>query len=157
MLNKILVAIASPESNQYVFDEALMLAKATGAHLGLLEVTDLDESTTDFPDYLNHLEPYLRESDIDDCCYVGHFESSEPNLFSSLVAQATAAGVSTDCIHCFGDPERIIDNFALAWKPDLIVLGRRNRSGAAEFFLGSVSNYTFHHARCSVHIVPEPM
>ncbi|MCZ8054719.1 MAG: universal stress protein, partial [Microcystis sp. LE19-12.2C] len=36
---------------------------------------------------------------------------------------------------------------------DLIVIGRRGRSGLGELFLGSVSNYVLHHAPCSVLIV----
>jgi nucleotide-binding universal stress UspA family protein len=105
MLNKILVAIATPDSNSYIFDRALVLAKATEA---------------------------------------------------VYVSKAKAAGISIDCIHCFGDPEAAINDFALVWKPSLIVLGRRRRSGIAEFFLGSVSNYTLHHAQCSIYVVQEP-
>lgn len=157
MLHKILVAITSSESNHYVFDQALMLAKAMGAHLGLLHVTDPDETSEPLPAYLKSLKPYMSEEDESDpYCYVGHFETFEPDLFEALVDRATAEGVSTDCIHCFGDPERAINDFAAVWNPDLIVLGRRGRSGIAEFFLGSVSNYTLHHAPCSVYVVHTP-
>ena len=40
MLQKILVATTSSESSHHVFEQALMLGKITGAHLGLLHVTD---------------------------------------------------------------------------------------------------------------------
>jgi nucleotide-binding universal stress UspA family protein len=153
MLRKILVTITSSESDQYVFDHALMLAKATGAHLGLLHVTDPDETTEAPPSYIDNLEPYLSGDESDTSCYVGHFEAIEPDLFGKLVAKATSEGVSTDCFHCFGDPERAISDFVSAWNADLVVLGRRNRSGLAEFFLGSVSNYVLHHAPCSVYVV----
>ncbi len=33
---------------------------------------------------------------------------------------------------------------------DLIVVGRRGRSGLSELILGSASNYVLHHAPCSV-------
>jgi nucleotide-binding universal stress UspA family protein len=158
MLHKILVTISDPESSCYVFDHALMLAKATGAHLGLIHVTDPDETTEDLPSYLKNLEPYLRgEDESEPYCYIGPFETVAPNLFGALVAKATTEGVSTDCIHCFGDPELAINDLASAWNCDLIVLGRRGRSGIVEFFLGSVSNYTLHHAPCSVYVVHEPM
>ncbi|MDB9482953.1 universal stress protein, partial [Dolichospermum circinale CS-537/05] len=39
----------------------------------------------------------------------------------------------------------------------LIMMGRRGRSGLAEFFLGSQSNYVLHHAPCSVQIVHLPV
>jgi nucleotide-binding universal stress UspA family protein len=156
MLHKILVATTSSEANHHVFDHALMLAKATNAHLGLLHVTDPDETTETPPSYLESLKPYLSDEEADLRCYVGHFETLEPDRFAALVGKATAEGVSTDCIHCFGDPERTISDFAEAWKADLIVVGRRGRSGMTEFFLGSVSNYTLHHAPCSVYVVHTP-
>jgi nucleotide-binding universal stress UspA family protein len=156
MLKKILVGITSSDPNHYVFDQALMLAKVTGAHLGLLYVTDPDESDESSErEILKGLEPYLSGDESDPVCYAGHFETIELTLFGKLVARATGEGVSTDCIHCFGDPERAINDLASVWTADLIVLGRRGRSGMAEFFLGSVSNYTFHHAPCSVYVVHE--
>ncbi len=156
MLHKILVATTDSKSSHYVFEQALMLAQATGAHLGILHVTDPDETNEDPPSYLESLKPYLSGDDSDRRCYVGHFETFEPDLFGTLVDKAAAEGVSTDCIHCFGDPERAISDFAEVWNADLIVTGRRGRSGAAEFFLGSVSNYTLHHAPCSVYVVHNP-
>ncbi|MGL4622525.1 MAG: universal stress protein, partial [Chroococcidiopsis sp.] len=52
---------------------------------------------------------------------------------------------------------RLICDFALAWKADLIVTGRRGRRGLSEFFMGSVSNYVLHHASCSVLTVQSPV
>ena len=156
MLHKILVATTSAEASHYVFAQALMLAKATSAHLGLLHVTDPDETTEAPPSYLDILKPYWRGEESDPCCYVGHFETLEPDRFAAMVGRAAAEGVSTDCIHCFGDPEKTISDFAEVWNADLIVVGRRGRSGITEFFLDSVSNYTLHHARCSVYVVHTP-
>ena len=87
---------------------------------------------------------------------MGQFETFDPALFGAMVAQAKADGVDTDCTHCFGDPEPMISDLAEAWHADLIVMGRRGRAGLTEFFLGSVSSYTVHHAPCSVHIVHQP-
>jgi nucleotide-binding universal stress UspA family protein len=158
MIDKILVAIATPESNSYIFDQALMLAKATGAHLGLIHVADPDETAEEMPTYLAGLKPYMSgEDESEPFCYLGDFETVEPDLFGAYVSKAKTAGVSIDCIYCFGDPEAAINDFALAWEPSLLVLGRRRRSGIAEFFLGSVSNYTLHHAQCSIYVVQEPI
>lgn len=153
MLHKILVAIPRSESDTDIFTNALMLAKLTGAHLGLLHITDPDETTEARPSYLENLEPYLGGGESDISCYMGHFEFLESDLFGKLVAKATAEGVDTECIHCFGDPAIAIRDFILAWNADLIVLGRRSHSGLAEFFFGSVSNYILHHAPCSVYVV----
>jgi nucleotide-binding universal stress UspA family protein len=86
---------------------------------------------------------------------VGQFEALEPDRFGALVKKAVSEGVTTDCIHCFGNPEIAINEFAAAWNADLIVLGRRGRSAAAELFFGSVSNFTLHNAPCSVYVVHE--
>jgi nucleotide-binding universal stress UspA family protein len=157
MFDKILVAIANPGSNAYIFEQALGLAKATGAELGIMHVTDPDETTDEMPAYLSALEPYLSgEDESEPYCYIGNFESFEPHLFGAFISKVIAEGVKVNCIRCFGDPEQAINDFTVAWQPNLIVLGRRQRSGIAEFFLGSVSNYTLHHAQCSVYVVHEP-
>ncbi|WP_017301648.1 universal stress protein [Nodosilinea nodulosa] len=155
MLNKIVVATINLDASSTIFDHALMLAKATGAHLGILYVTDSDEVNEDLPAYLESLEPFLSGDGIDPFCYVGQFEALEPDRFGALVKKAVSEGVTTDCIHCFGNPEMAINEFAAAWNADLIVLGRRGRSAAAELFFGSVSNFTLHNAPCSVYIVHE--
>jgi nucleotide-binding universal stress UspA family protein len=156
MLHKIVVATTSLEPSHLIFDHALMLAKATDAHLGILYVTDPDETDeTSYMDSLNSLKPYMSGDESDPICYAGHLESLEPDVFGKLVVKATAEGVSTNCVHCFGDPERAISDFASAWNADLIVIGRRGVSSVAEFFLGSISNYTLHHAPCSVYVVQE--
>jgi len=52
-----------------------------------------------------------------------------------------------------GDPSHAICDIAASWPADLIVLGRKGRSGIEEAFLGSVSNYVLHHAPCTVMVV----
>ena len=54
-----------------------------------------------------------------------------------------------------GDPGHCICESAENWGADLIVLGRRGRTGFTEAFLGSVSNYVVHHASCSVLVIQE--
>jgi len=39
----------------------------------------------------------------------------------------------------------------------VIMIGRHGRTGLAEFFLGSVSNYVMHHAPCSVLTIQGPI
>ena len=51
----------------------------------------------------------------------------------------------------------MICELAKFWNADLIIMGRRGRSGLAEVFLGSESNYVLHHAPCSVQIVHLPV
>lgn len=59
-------------------------------------------------------------------------------------------GINAEFKILFGDPSRVICEIAQAWNADLIIIGRRGRTGLSELFLGSVSNYVLHHAPCSV-------
>jgi nucleotide-binding universal stress UspA family protein len=72
---------------------------------------------------------------------------------SEYCQQATDQGVSTEWDWKVGDAGRWISESAHSWGADLIVIGRRGRRGLAEMFLGSVSNYVIHHARCSILVV----
>ncbi|HEY9647022.1 MAG TPA: universal stress protein [Chroococcidiopsis sp.] len=157
MLRKLLVALDSSNLSQHVFDEALFLAKSVGAELGILHVTDPDETgDRSLPLYLTDLDPYFSSDEPEFSCYVGHFETDDEQLFGAYVAAAKAAGIDTDCLHCLGDPEMLICEAASAWGADLVVIGRRGRSGLSEMLLGSASNYAVHNAPCSVYVVHRP-
>lgn len=51
------------------------------------------------------------------------------------------------------DAGHSICEFSQNWGADLIVLGRRGRTGLAEAMLGSVSNYVLHHTKGCVLVV----
>ncbi len=68
-------------------------------------------------------------------------------------AQAQAAGVKTTLSCDMGDPGALICNQAKTWGADLVLLGRRGRSGFSELLMGSVSNFVLHHAPCSVLVI----
>ncbi|MEO1430250.1 MAG: universal stress protein [Cyanobacteria bacterium J06633_8] len=70
-----------------------------------------------------------------------------------MCEQATKLGVKTEFSQNVGEPSRMICDIARNWEADVIVIGRRGRRGISEFVMGSVSNYVFHHAHCSVFIV----
>ncbi|HEY9644334.1 MAG TPA: universal stress protein, partial [Coleofasciculaceae cyanobacterium] len=78
--------------------------------------------------------------------------------FLKLHAQmASKENVKAEFTQIPGHPGRMICELAQNWQADLIIVGRRGRSGLSEFFLGSVSNYVLHHAPCEVltiHIPP---
>lgn len=78
-------------------------------------------------------------------------------LLRSRTRKAMAAGVSTEFTQLAGSPGKTICDLASDWGADLIVMGRRGRSGLSELILGSVSNYVLHHARCSVLTVQHPV
>lgn len=165
MFNKILVAIDRSTANKKVFDEALSLAKATGANLILLHVLSGEEEgspimshySTVYPtigDHYMHLSP--RISHMANELYKEQwqdFKTEGLNILDSFAREATAAGVENELSQITGHPSSIICKFAQLCHADAIVIGRRGYSGLKEIFLGSVSNYVVHHAPCSVLLV----
>jgi nucleotide-binding universal stress UspA family protein len=155
MFNKILVAMDCSAIGQQVFEEALSLAKATGASLLLLHVlSPEEEGSPDTAMPSSSITSYSQELYEELVTNYRErwkaFEEQGLELLRSHASQATAAGVNVDFIQLQGSPSREICNLADTWQADLILMGRRGRSGLSELFLGSVSNYVFHHAPCSV-------
>ncbi len=152
MFSKILVAIDSSTIGKTVFAKALDLAKTTGANMMILHVLSHEEGMPNLPpsfgtEYYTGLNSKALE--IYQQQYK-EFENRGLKLLQSLAAQATAAGVSTEFSQNHGSPGQTICDLAINWQADLIVMGRRGRSGINELILGSVSNYVLHHASCSV-------
>ncbi|SRR5579883_1748543 len=160
MFHKILVAVDRSEVGLHVFDEALALAKATGASLILLNVLSPEDEESPSTPMLNGHGFYpggLSRSVVE--IYQELWENYvERGLMTlrSLAKKATAAGVQTTYQQSLGSPGRSICEWARQLDVDLIVLGRRGRSGLNELILGSVSNYVMHHAHCAVLTVQHP-
>ncbi|MBN3873466.1 universal stress protein [Nostoc sp. JL33] len=156
MFKKILVALDHSEIGQQIFQEALGLAKLTQASLMLLHVLSPEEEGSPYGLMLSNLDYYPGLSSQSFELYQNQwdtFKNQGIQMLQSFCAQATAAGVTTEFTQNIGNPGRIICDFAHSYGADLIVMGRRGRSGVMELFLGSVSNYVLHHAPCSVHVV----
>lgn len=155
MFQKILVAIDTSKISQQVFDQAVSLAKANNANLMLAHVLTEEELGSPMP-ILPSLEyyPSVQERNIE--LYQQQREALTRQgleLLRSRYTQAVAAGVTTEHTLNNGIPGQTICKLARTWQADLIVMGRRGRSGLSELILGSVSNYVLHHAPCSVLIV----
>ena len=149
MPSKILAALDNSVMSKSVFEEALLLAKATEAHLRLLHVVPPDEETAqDQPVYLANLKP---------CLSTGEDHSAfRAYPFTAYTHQSLTAGIRTEFFQYLGNPGQIICNFALIWESDLIVIGRQDALALHELALGSVSHHVVHHAPCSIHIVHYP-
>ena len=154
MFAKILVAIDSSPMGKTIFDKALDLAKSTGASMMLLHVLSYEDGmpmpTSFGREYYTGLSSKALE------IYQQQYKESENqglNLLQILASQAISAGVSTEFSQNHGSPGQTVCDLAFNWQADLIVMGRRGRSGINELILGSVSNYVLHHASCSVLVV----
>jgi nucleotide-binding universal stress UspA family protein len=156
MFDKILVAVDKSDSSQYIFDQALFLAQASEAEMMLLHILSPLEDPYINPIFLqpetiyptlhtDTMNQYMRAWD--------QLRQERLNWVRSLTQQAVKAGVKAEFTQTVGDAGRTICELGLNWSADLIILGRRGRSGISEVVLGSVSNYVLHHAHCSVLIV----
>ena len=155
MFCKILAAIDRSQNGKAVFDEAISLARATGANLMLLHVLSSEEEGSpqmpmlatreDYPMNGKLLENYWQQWQT--------YEEEGLKLLRSYTDEAADAGVSNEFTQNTGSPGREICEVARTWDADLIVMGCRGRSSLNELLLGSVSNYVFHHAPCSIHVL----
>jgi nucleotide-binding universal stress UspA family protein len=143
VIHKILVPVnCSDDISRHVFQEALDLAKATGASLKLLHVLAVDEK--DSPSIFALINTPENKKRWEE------FERPGQELLQTLVAEAIAAGVPSEYSQDLGRPGYVICDTAKSWGADLIVMGRRGLAGLGELLLGSVSNYVAHYAPCSV-------
>jgi nucleotide-binding universal stress UspA family protein len=155
MFKKILVALDHSEISHSVFEEALNLAKISGANLMLAHV--LSSLAEDYPAPIypiGSIYPTLYDQSLR--AYAQQAEQAEQqgeNLLRSLATKATQAGVPTEFTQNLGNAGATLCHLAKNWGADLIMLGRRGHKGLSEFLLGSVSNYVLHHASCSVLVV----
>ncbi|MBW4646115.1 MAG: universal stress protein [Goleter apudmare HA4340-LM2] len=159
MFNKILVALDRSEMGKQVFAQALALAKLTGANLMLHHVLSAEEEGSPYVPVLSSFDYYPGVSSPSFEYYQKEwdaFKNEGIKILQFFCAEANTAGINAEFTQSLGDPGRLICNLARNWNADLIVMGRRGRSGLAELFLGSVSNYVLHHAPCSVQIVHVP-
>lgn len=149
MFRKILVALnRCDDTSEYIFREALELAKATKASLKLLHILSVDEQES--PNILTLINTLENKKPWEE------FEKPGLDLLKSFTQQAIAAGVPTEYYQGLGRPGHIICETARVWEAGLIVIGRRELSGISELILGSVSNYVTHNAPCSILIIQNP-
>jgi nucleotide-binding universal stress UspA family protein len=154
MLYKILVAVDDSPMSRVVFGEALDLARATGANLMLLHVLTLEQRySPELPrSYIPYYYPIITDELLQQ--YQAEWEANETrglDLLRSLSQEAI--GVTVEFTQNIGHPSRVICEVAKDWGANLIVTGRRGRTGLSELLMGSVSHYVTHHAPCSVWVV----
>lgn len=155
MFNKILVAIDTSETSDRIFDRAMVLAKATGAHLMLLHVLSSEEQGSPYLPIIfsglgyaggdKIIENYREEWDV--------FAQQCLESLKSRQEEAMLAGVKAEYAQHPGNPGKTICDFARNWQADTVVIGHRGHSGLSKLILGSVSNYVLHHVHCSILIV----
>lgn len=153
MFNKIIVALDKSAHSQYIFEQAVFLARTNQAEMMLLHVLSPLEDPYINPIFLQPetIYPSLYSETVNKCIQAwDQLKQDRLDWMRSLTQMAISAGINTDFTQTVGDAGRIICELGSNWQADLIIVGRRGRSGISEAVLGSVSNYVLHHANCSV-------
>jgi nucleotide-binding universal stress UspA family protein len=156
---KILVAIDNSPLCPYVFEATLELAQSNQGLIKLLHCISPEGIA----------EPMLPSVSLDatmpSTLMVNDYETQHilmerqleegKALLKQYGEAASLHGVATESECLIGDAGHQLCEVAKVWAADLVIVGRRGRTGLAEAFLGSVSNYVVHHAPCSVLVVQE--
>lgn len=154
---RILVALDRSRLGQSVFTYALELAQVYKANLKLLHCLTIDAmGEAAMPSVPGEIGQY---PGLIDNTYqsqqIGLQEQTEQAqaFLQNHRDMAASQGISTELESQVGDPGQQLCQIARDWNADLVIVGRRGRTGLAEAFLGSVSNYVVHHAPCSVLVI----
>jgi nucleotide-binding universal stress UspA family protein len=154
---KIFVAVDSQDATDEVFAKALQLAARFGSQLMVFHCV---KGTM-----LSFREIYTTASIG---AYGGIYTKEMLEMEEELKREALAelqswlhsfgkkgeeSGISIESDYKIGEPGSQICAAAKSWGADLILIGRRGRTGLSEIILGSVSNYVVHHAHCSVLVI----
>jgi nucleotide-binding universal stress UspA family protein len=166
MFRNILVGLDVDRTAQYAFDDALVLAQATAAHLRLLHVFSSDaayelcqpllyaalhqqeqDPLAELPDRDPVVESMISRS-------LGH-EAQQLECLLGCLNVAKKAGVKTAIDLRRGKAGPVLCEVANQEPTDLIVVGHRGTHreagvGWGNLEFGSVSHYVVHHAPCPV-------
>jgi nucleotide-binding universal stress UspA family protein len=155
---KIFVALDETELSHKVFVQALDMAVASKAEMMLfygIPIHQIGERGMPIP-----AELVMMNSELAEQAYQAESLKIENNLEHGHGVLKNYYGAAEkreikpefDC-KMVEDVGHSICEAAQIWNADLIVLGRRGRTGLTEAILGSVSNYVVHHALCCVLVV----
>jgi nucleotide-binding universal stress UspA family protein len=154
MFKKILVALDMSAMAEDVFEKALSIGKSNQAELLLLHVisSEEDNSPLAIPPNIYDLYP-AANNELTIKSWQEEWENyikQGTELLEKYSQKAINSEVKAEYFQIQGNAARTICKIAKEKQADLIVIGRRGRTGIGEMLLGSVSNYVLHHAHCSV-------
>lgn len=149
---RILVAIDYSLLSQSVFDHALELAKQNQAKLLLYHCMTADVVTMmpPLPGEMGISPEIMHQSYQVESLRLSQQTRQVQELLYHYCEIARRAGVVVSSEYRITEPGAGLCDAAKQWGADLIVMGRRGRSGLTEVILGSVSNHVMHRAPCAV-------
>jgi nucleotide-binding universal stress UspA family protein len=153
---RIFVALDESQLCQWVFDRAVDIAPSNSASLLLfhcLAPDNIGQSIGPMSAELGLYPDMVERTYEAQSQYLEQHQNQIRQTLQHYCEIATAKGFACEFDYHIGDPGPSICETAKAWNADLILVGRRGRSGLSEALLGSVSNYVVHHAHCAVLVI----
>ncbi|MCG8423887.1 MAG: universal stress protein [Proteobacteria bacterium] len=131
-LNKIVVAVDFSDESEFAIQQALEIARHTGAHLTLLHVGAVPDHPIGVPATMHTtVAEYLRlvEEDL----------ARDRKRLEQIRERISGQGVEVSQVVIDGIPDQGIRSAADEMGADMIVMGTHGRTGLKRFFLGSVA------------------
>ncbi len=145
MYKRILVAVDGSETAMRGLDEAIRLAKAGGARLLILHVTE-------------ELLPLMVNGDWAlPAIPVDVYREAGQRILQAALDRARQAGIEAESRHLDATGRRIgtlVTDEARQWQADLVVAGTHGRHGLDRLLLGSVAERIIRTASVPVLLVP---
>lgn len=137
-LGKILLATDGSEFSSGAVSEAINLAGKCSSRITAIAVVEANE------EYASEAPQLVEKA-----------EAEAAKSLASVKEQATAAGADCEtAVHTGDSSYRIIVDEAKKNGSELIIMGRRGRTGIAKVAMGSVTARVIGHAPCDVLVVP---
>lgn len=155
---KILVALDDSPLSQVVFSQALDIASASNASLMLFNCINAEtiaQPVMALPVELGLSAEVVTETYQVQQLRLDTLHERARAMLDQFCTQAAERGVLAEYDCKVGEAGYCLCELAKSWNAGLIVVGRRGRTGLAEAFLGSVSNYVVHNAPCSVLVIQQ--
>lgn len=152
--NRILAAIDHSPLSQSVFEQALQLSQINQSALMLFHCLGSEAATA--PPLVGELgfaSGFLNQAYYSQQALKERQLAHANALLRHYQRLADQQGITAQAEYWAVDAGQGICQAALHWRADLIVMGRRGRTGLTEVILGSVSNYVLHHAPCAVLVI----
>ncbi|ERN03986.1 hypothetical protein AMTRI_Chr13g118350 [Amborella trichopoda] len=148
---KVMVAVDDSECNRYAFEWFLEnLLPSLSTQLYVFHVEPLDNISYAYAASLGAAPPQLIEA----------LQDQQRKITKVLVDKikeiCTKRSITAEIITVRGEPKDAICEAVEKYQIELLVLGSHGRGALQRAFLGSVSNYCVHHAKCPVLVVKKP-
>lgn len=140
MFSKILAPVDGSDNSFRALDQAIFLAKSTGAGVTAMHV--IENPPTVYVESQKLLNELL-----------ANYRAESAKVLDRCKQVADKSGVKIETVIAEGDAASNIVGYAHKENFDLIIIGSRGLGRFKEMVLGSVSNKVLHHAKCSVLIV----